>query len=104
MEHQKILNLLKESRDPNFVKRQWNTVNDESHRNYVVGSKIVYNIKVLKSNLCDYNISYIFVRVNITITWNNLATEVPFKRCAPFNKWITKIDGTMLQRFSYVDV
>ena len=29
MEHQKILNLLKEANDSKFVRRQWNTVNDQ---------------------------------------------------------------------------
>ena len=55
MEHQKILNLLNEVNDSKFVTRKWNNVNDNSKANYGVGDEIIYNIKVLKSNLCDYN-------------------------------------------------
>ena len=53
MEHQKILNLLNEASNSKFVTRIWNIVNDQSNANYDVGNKIIYNIKVLKSNLCD---------------------------------------------------
>ena len=33
MEHQKILNLLKEITDSKFVTRNWNIVNDQSNAN-----------------------------------------------------------------------
>ena len=59
MEHQKILNLLNEANDFKFVKRKWNIVNDHSNANYGVGNEIIYNTEVLKSNLCDYNLSLI---------------------------------------------
>ena len=55
MEHQKILNLLNESDDSKFVTRKWKIVNDSSKTNYDVESEIIYNTKVLKSNLCNYN-------------------------------------------------
>ena len=48
-------------------------------------------IEVLKSNICDYNDAYILVRGNITVV-AALATQVAFKNCALFNKYITKID------------
>ena len=59
MEHQKILNLLNEANDSKFVKRKWNIVNDQSNANHGVGNEIIYNTEVLKSNLCDYNLSLI---------------------------------------------
>ena len=43
MEHQKILNLLNEARDSNFMTTKWRIVNDQSNENYDVGHKIVYN-------------------------------------------------------------
>ena len=49
MEHQTILNLLKEPNDSKFVTRKWN-VNDQSNVNYDVGIEIIYNTEVLKSN------------------------------------------------------
>ena len=54
MEHQKILNVLKEANDSNFVTRKWNVVKDDSKLNYGTGNEIVYNTEVLESNLTDY--------------------------------------------------
>ena len=95
MEHQKILNLLNEANDSKFVTRKWNIVNDNSKTNYDVGSEIIYNTEVLKSNLYDYNNVYILVRGNITIIGHQV-TQVAFKNCAPFTKCITKINGTTI--------
>ena len=55
MEHQNILNLLNEASDCKFATRKWNIVIDQSNANYNEGNEIIYNTKVLKSNLCDYN-------------------------------------------------
>ena len=55
MEHQKILNLVNRANDSKFVTRKWNIVNDNSKVNYDVANEIIYNAKVLKYNLCDYN-------------------------------------------------
>ena len=89
MEHQKILNLLKEVNNSKFVRRQWNTVNDQSNANHDEGNKIIYNTEVLKSNLCGYNDSYILVRGDITAT-TAPATQVSFENYASFSKCITK--------------
>ena len=70
MEYQKILNLLNESRDSNFVTRKWNIVNDQSNANYSVGNKIIYSTEVLKFNLCDFDNAYILLKSNITIAGN----------------------------------
>ena len=94
MEHQKILNILNEANNSKFVTRKWNTVNDNSKANYNAGNEIIYNTKVLKYNLCDYNNAYILVSGDIIIAGCNLATEGAFKNCATFTKCITKIDET----------
>ena len=44
---------------------------------------------MLKYSIYDYNDGYILVK---TIIGCNLATELPFKKHAPFTKCITKID------------
>ena len=77
MEHQKILNYLNEASDSKFVTGKWNIVNDESNenRNYDVGNEIIYNTKVLKSNLCDYDDVYILVRSDVTIKEDNGTLE-----------------------------
>ena len=52
MGHQKILDLLNETKNSKFVKRKWNIVNDKLNANYGVENEIIYNTKVLKYNLC----------------------------------------------------
>ena len=59
---------------------------------------------MLRSNLCDYADAYILVKGTITITGagNDDATKqaderdkgVTFKNCAPFTKWISRINNT----------
>ena len=86
MEHQKILNLLNKAGDSNFVTRKWNIVNDQPNANYDAGNEIIYNIEVLKSNLCDYNDAYILGRGDITIIGDN-GSQLAFTR------YVTKIDA-----------
>ena len=85
MKHQKRLNLLSEASGSKFVTRNWNIVNDQSNANYSVINKIIYSTKVLKSNLCDYNHTYILVRGDISIIGCNLSTKITFKNCVPFH-------------------
>ena len=103
MEHQKILILLNEAYNSKFVTRKWNIVNNNWNTNYGVGSEIIYNTEVLKYNLCDYNGVYILVRGNITITGHQ-ATQVTFKNCAPFNEYITNINGTTIDYAEDLDL
>ena len=70
-------------------------MNNLSNMNYNVGNEIIYNTKILKSNLCDYNNAYILVRGDITIVGDN-ATQAAFENCAPFTKCIIKFDGTAI--------
>ena len=67
---------------------------DKSNANYDVGNKIIYNTEVLKSNFCDYNDAYIFVRGIINIIGHQ-ATQVALKNCSSFTKCITKVDATV---------
>ena len=67
MEQLKILNLLNEAIDSNFVTRKWNIGNNNSKSNYDTSNEITYNTEILKSNLCDYNDAYILVRSFITV-------------------------------------
>ena len=43
MEHQKILHLLKDASNSKFVVRKWNNVNNNTRKNYDVGSEIIYD-------------------------------------------------------------
>ena len=58
-------------------------------------SEIIYNTEVLKSNLCDYNSTYIVERGNTTIIGHQV-TQVAFRNYAPFSKYITNIHGTTI--------
>ena len=60
MEHQKILNLSNEESDSKVVTKSWDIGNDQSNANYDMGSDIIYNTEVSKSNICDYNDAYIY--------------------------------------------
>ena len=80
---------MNEANDLKFVTRKWNIVNDTSMTNCDVGSEIIYNTELLKSNLYDYNDAYILVRGNITIIGHQV-TQVTFKNSAPFTKCIKK--------------
>ena len=104
MESQKIINLLNDASDSKFMSRKWNIANNKSKANYDVGNEIIYKAEVLKSHLCYYNDAYILVRGNITIIGYNLANEVAFTNCAPFTKYITKIDGTTIDDAGDLDL
>ena len=60
---------------------------------YDGGNEIVHDTEVSKSNICDYNETYILPKRDITIA-RDIVTLVAFRNCAPFTKCITKIDGT----------
>ena len=83
MQHKKILNFLKEENNSKFVTRKWNIVNDQLNANYDLGNEIIYNTEVLKPNLCDFNVSYILVRSDITVTAAPTA-QASFKNFASF--------------------
>ena len=103
MEQQKILNLLNEASNSKFVTRKWNIVNDNSESNYDATNEITYNTGILKSNACDYSDVYIFVRGDITVVAAS-ATQVAFENCAPFTKYITKIDETTIDDAEDLDL
>ena len=67
--------------------RKWNIVNDNSKSTYAAANEITCNTDILKSNLCDYNNANILVKGGITLT-AAAQTQVPFKNCAPFTKYI----------------
>ena len=81
---------MNEASDFKIATRSWNILNDWSICD--VEFEIIYNTEVLKFNVCDYNDAYILIRGNIII--RHQATQVAFKNCAPFTKFITKIDET----------
>ena len=68
---------------------------------------------MLKSSLCDYTDAYILVKGSTTITGAGDAAAarqaderdkgVTFKNCAPFTKWISRINGTDIDNARDID-
>ena len=71
MEYRKIANLLDNevtsSQLPKFRTRNWVEINDDSRGTYT-DADIKFKTTMLKSDLCDYADTYIFVKGAITIT------------------------------------
>ena len=79
---------MSQTHDSKFVTRKWNIVNDKPKSNYEVTNEITYNTEIWKSNVRDYNHAYILRRSHITVVTAPV-TQVAFKNCAPFTKYIT---------------
>ena len=115
MEYQKIANLLESTSDnlSKFRTRNWVEVNDESRGNYA-NNDIRFKTTMLRSNLCDYADSYILVNGTITITGagDDAAARqidernkgVTFKNCAPFTKYISRINNTDIDNAHDIDI
>ena len=103
MQNQKIINLLDKSdaNSKHFATKKWYIINDENNTNYGVNKDtgannpdtIKYDIRVLKSNLCDYADAYILVdgtiraqRIVEGAPEVNADTRLALKNCAPFTK------------------
>lgn len=97
------MNLLNESIDSKFLIRKWNIVNDQSNVHYDTASVIIYNTEVVKSNLWDYNDTYISLMDHNTVV-RAPGFQIALKNCAPFTKWIAKIDGTKTYYIEHLDL
>ena len=115
MEYQKIANLLDtESNQPSkFRTRNWVEINDESRGTYT-SNDIKFKTAMLRSNLCDYADAYILVKGTITITGagDDAAARqadernkgVTFKNCAPFTKFISRINNVDIDNARDIDI
>ena len=76
MELQKITNLLDINPDnkdlPKFVTKNWIEVYDQSEGNYNPNKEIRIKTSMLRSDLCDFNDTYIVVKGNITVNKKNM--------------------------------
>ena len=85
METQKISNLLNTSDNDEFSKfatRKWYVINNQNNAEYGEGnendSRIKFETKVIKSNLCHYSDVYILVTGDITVININADPNVAF--------------------------
>ena len=87
--------------------------NDESKGTYP-GGYIKFKTAMLRSNLCDYADAYILVKGTITITGagDDAAARqadernkgVTFKNCAPFTKFISRINNVDIDNARDIDI
>ena len=84
--------------------RKLNIVIDQSSANYDARNEIIFETEVSKSNLGDYNDTYILVTDDIAIIGLNTATKLTFKNCVPFLKFITKIEGKIVDNAEDLDL
>ena len=91
MEPKKTWISLTEAGTSKFATRKQNIVDFQPNANCNAGDEIIYNIKVLKCNLCNFNDAYTLVRGDIINVGHQVTQVGPFKNCASFNKCITKL-------------
>ena len=97
LETQNIANLLcdADNESSKFSTRKWYVTNDQNNRDYGEGNEgsttIKFEIKVIKSNVCDYPDAYILLTGSLTAAGGDANTRIVFKNCAPFTKCITHI-------------
>ena len=116
METQKIVNLLSVSNNENskFATKKWYVIGSESKGKYSHHDPIKFLTKSIQSSLCDYSDAYILLTENIAVKRRNAAntadialgaiTPVAFKNCAPFKKYSTEIDGTLVDEANFINI
>ena len=67
----------------NIATRKWYVIDDKNNTDYGDGDEngttIKFETKFIKSNLCDYSDTYIFVTGDITATYDNPNTKLHLK-------------------------
>ena len=108
MESQKIVNLLNDSDDESskFATKMWYVIHDQNGTDYSKDKEnnIKFVTKSIKSSLCNYSDAYILVTGDITATNGDENTDIAFKNCAPFTKYITHINNEHIDTVEDVDI
>ena len=110
METQKIVNLLNNSDNESskFETRKWYTIDDQNNGQYGRGnendSTIKFETKVIKPNLCDYSDAYILVTGDIKVEDIAANTNVAFKNCVPFTRFVTHINDEHVETAENLDI
>ena len=77
-------------------------------QNMVIEMKMIQALNLKKkniiSNLCDYSDAYILVTGDITPTGCNASTEVVFKNCDPFTRYVTHINDEHIDTAENLDI
>ena len=105
---------LNASNEPSkFRTGNWVEINDES-RGTNTSNDIKFKTTLLRSNLYDYADAYILLNGTITIAGagdddaakilDERNKGVMFKNCAPFTKWISRINNTDIDNAQDIDI
>ena len=96
-----------------FKATNWVEINDESRGTYT-SNDIIFKSTILRSNLCDYADACILVNGRITITKAGEDGAVrrvderdkgaTFKNCAPFTKFISRINNADIDTARDIDI
>ena len=106
----KIVNLLNDSDNESskFATRKWYIINDQNNGQYGRGnendSTIKFETNVIKPNLCDYSDANILVTGDIKVVAVDVDTNVAFKNCAPFTRWVTHINDEHVGTAGNLDI
>ena len=110
MEFNKINNLLvpEHNEVPRFITKKWIEVQSQSGNTYNTSKPIRFKTSMLRSDLCDYPDTYVWVKGKITVTNPNdnpnFNKELTLKNSAPFISCISKINGELVENAEDLDI
>ena len=103
MEYQKIINLLGNIPDniPRYITKKWVEIYVQSGGTYNVNKEVRCKTPMLRSDLCDFNETYIVVTGKVTVTNpnnnNTYDKKLALKNNAPSFSCILKINITLVE-------
>ena len=101
METQKIGNLLNDTDNLQVINGQNNIQYGNGDEN---GSTIKFETKFIKPSLLDYSHAYVLVTGDITVVDVAAITNVAFKNCAPFRRYVTHINDEHVETAENLDI
>ena len=109
MEYRKITNVLGSIliKYLDLLLKKWIEVHDQSRETYNTNKQIRFKTSMLRSDLSDYNDTYIVVKGKITVTNpNNKAYDkkLALRNNAPFLSCISKINNTFIDNAKDLDI
>ena len=109
MEFNKINNFLGDSSDkvPRFVTKKWIEIHPQSTSDFKPSKEIKFETSMLRSDLCDYSETYVWVKGNVTANANdyneNAERKFAFQNNAPFLSCISKINSKLVENAEDLD-
>ena len=101
METQKIGNLLNDTDNLQVINGQNNIQYGNGDEN---GSTIKFETKFIKPSLLDYSHAYVLVTGDITVVDVAAITNVAFKNCALFRRYVTHINDEHVETAENLDI